>query len=287
MDAQHPNVPFPNLEDSRFKNFWTTFLQRPDGKTCDMTVSTKPRIGRISPPLLHISGVSNDFTSASGQWKLCETLDPEIRQQQRDLVGKLLADDHSTLLRSAEAAHLTPEYKIPHLDLRQELFKLAFLNDRRPAFEVPWLYPATSATLEVICIDCNCMDDSSASVPLILEQATQSPPPYDHPDHGVDERKPRECNRAVTFDTFVEEHQLVYGDQREKRVRSKTHRGLLQSLLSSHCSRHRDQLMNCIKKRLETQSQKEKRMIAEEDAERTRQRLENAVHYYEHMDATS
>jgi hypothetical protein len=108
-----------------------------DGKTCDVNVSTKPRIGRVSPPLMHISGVNNNFTSASGQWQLCETLDPSIRQEQRDLVEKLLADNHSTLLRSAEAAHLTPESKMRHLDLRENLFELLGPNNRRTAVESP------------------------------------------------------------------------------------------------------------------------------------------------------
>jgi hypothetical protein len=269
MDAQHPNVPFPNFEGKRFKNFWTTFLQRPDGKTCDVVVSTKPTIGRISPPLMHISGVSNDFSSASGQWKLCETSDPEIRQQQRELVGRLLADDHSTLLRSAEAAHLTPEYKMRHLDLREDLPE----QDRRAAAEYPRLRPATAVTSTnvtsaVTSIDS--IDNRSAPIHSVVAPDTQTPPPYDHPDHSVDGGKLRKCNPAVTFDTFVEKHQLVDGDQQE-RIRR----------------RHRDQLLNWIKKRLETPKMKEKRRIAEGEAKCKRQREENFRSMYGHMYDTS
>jgi hypothetical protein len=266
MDAQHPNVPFPNFEGKHFKNFWTTFLQRPDGKTCDVIVSTKPTIGRISPPLMHISGVSNDFSSASGQWKLCETLDPEIRQQQRELVGRLLANDRSTLLRSAEAAHLSPEYKMRHLDLREDLPE----QDRRAAAEYPRLRPATTVTATNATSAVTPIDNQPAPTHSAVAPNTQSPPPYDHPDHSVDDGKSRKCNPAVTFDTFVEKHQLVDGDHQE-RIRR----------------RHRDQLLKWIKKLLEMPKMKEKRRIAEGAAEFKRQREQILHRMHGHIYDTS
>jgi hypothetical protein len=274
MDAQHPNVPFPNLEGDRFKNIWTTFLQRPDGKTCDVIVSTKPSVGRISPPLLHISGVSNDFSSASGQWQLCPTLDLDVRQKQRELVDRLLADDHSTLLRSAEAAHLTPEYKMRHLDLCKDLSELVSPQDRRAAVEYSRLRPATEVTTTDAIppfTPINPVDDHSAPTQPVTERVTQSPPPYDHLGHSVHQGgKSKKCNPAVTFDTFVEKRQLVDGDQQE----------------CVRC-RHCDQLLKWIKKRLETPKMKEKRRIAEGEAECKRHREENFLRMYPCMYDTS
>jgi hypothetical protein len=242
MYAPHSGVPFPNLEGSRFKSFWATFLQCADGKSCDVIVSTKPRIERISPPLMHISGVSNDFTSASGQWRLCETLDPNVRQQQRELVDKLLADDHSTLFRSAEASHLTVEYKMRHLGLRKDLLELVHPQNRRAAVEYPSLRTATTVTAESAAsavTPTNRVVNLPTQIHRVTEQEPQNPPPYDHPDHSVGDEKPRECNPAVTFDTFVEKHQLVEGDQ-EARVRR----------------RHCDQLLKWLKDRLQTRSRR-------------------------------
>ncbi|KAF1836832.1 hypothetical protein BDW02DRAFT_545114 [Decorospora gaudefroyi] len=265
LDVRCPKVPFPNMEKGHCKNIWATYLQRPDGKSCDVIVSAKPRVGRISPPLMHISGVSNDFSTASGRWKLCETQDPNTRKQQRELVNRLAAEDHSTLLHSASISHVVP-ILAPKKDMSQNQSPE---NRRSGVFSFPRLRPATpvtTASAPSVSSPEDSVSDRRSPRRSAIELSPQRLSPSDHASHSPDARPTQDCNPAHTFDSFVEKEKLVDdGNQKD----NKRH--------------HRRQLMRWIRKRLETPWQKKKRVVAEKEAECKRQWEENRRRIYGHM----
>lgn len=165
----HHNIRFPRLNKKYYKRFWPKFLRRSKDKSRDVT-SAKPLVSHISPPLMYISGVSNDFTTVTGQWKLCETQAPEMREQQRAMLHRLFADDRSTPLPSSY-------YKID--------------TD---------VFLAKTST--------NATNGHSHLYRGSTQSIAESPPPYTNLHNIARDGKTEGCDRARTFDTFLAEEQL-------------------------------------------------------------------------------
>ncbi|KAE8853707.1 hypothetical protein CFE70_003548 [Pyrenophora teres f. teres 0-1] len=190
MSIQCNTIPFPNLEGDAYKKLWATYLPRPDSRTFDRVASSEPLLGHISLPLMYVSGVSNDFSTATGQWNLCETQDPDLRRKQLKLVGKLLSDDQSMSMRSNSSVDLAAAYQSCIAGFEQKRVLLAL--------------DASTVSIESTPSKTAPRSDSA----LILRCTVTR-------DFATD-GKSKDCNRAHTFDSFVDRKQLGNEEQPSK-----------------------------------------------------------------------
>lgn len=192
--VQHHNIPFPKPKRRYYyKTVWPKFLRRSKDKSCDI-ISPKPLASQISPPLMYTSGVSNDFSTVTGQWTLCETQDPEMREQQGAMLHRLCADDRSTPL---------PAF---HLNIDPDAFFAKMSNSATNGHS--HLYRGSTQSI------------------------AESPPPYTKFHNIARDGKTEGCDRTRTFDTFLAKEQL--GERSRKEEDKRRRRDRLRKWLKAH-----------------------------------------------------